>query len=167
MEYTEEEKKAIENLRKAISINDCFINHDLDALFKETMKISINIVLNLLEKQLEELKLTEENYKNQIEETIEIAKILNLPEDATIEEIYEEVKKIKQFKVYISDMRSGKELLNKYINDSIPKEAIRERIKELEENVKDFEETDNTGRFTKEKCRDYDRLLELKELLGE
>lgn len=128
MEYTEEEKKAIENLRKAISINDCFINHDLDAIFKETMKISINIVLNLLERYY----VYAHNYRDLLKKALD-------------------------------DVRKE----SKKNADSIPKEAIRERIKELEENVKDFEETDNTGRFTKEKCRDYDRLLELKELLGE
>ena len=132
MEYTEEEKKAIENLRKSISINDCFINHDLDAIFKETMKISINIVLNIIEKQQKEIEKKEQRL-------------------IITREAYDRVV------LEVVDLEEN----------SIPKEVIRERIKELEENVKDFEETDNTGRFTKEKCRDYDRLLELKELLGE
>lgn len=125
MEYTEEEKQAIKECESLIKKE-----YYGDMYFYE--RRSIQIVLNLLEKQQKELELTIENYKNQIEGTVEIAKILNLPEDATIEEIYAEVKKIKQFKVYISDMRSGKELLNKYINDSIPKEVIRNKIKELE-----------------------------------
>lgn len=34
-------------------------------------------------------------------------------------------------------MRSGKELLNKYINDSISKNKIREKIKEIEDSLKE------------------------------
>ena len=66
----------------------------------------------------------------------------------------------KQFQVYISGMRSGKELLNKYINDSIPKNKIREKIKEIEDSLK-------------EDCialHEFQRLAKidvLKEILGE
>ena len=49
--------------------------------------------------------------------------------------------------------------------DFIPKSKIKEKIEELENNLKDFEETDNTGRFKREKSRDYDKLLVLQELI--
>ena len=42
---------------------------------------------------------------------------------------------------------------------------IKEKIEELEENLKDFEQTDNTGRFSREKSRDYDKKEVLEELL--
>lgn len=55
-------------------------------------------------------------------------------------------------------MRSGKELLNKYINDSIPKNKIREKIKEIEEN----------GYWDFLEKRDYEKTIKiLKELLGD
>lgn len=42
---------------------------------------------------------------------------------------------------------------------------IKDKIEELEENLKDFEQTDNTGRFSREKSRDYDKKEVLEELL--
>jgi len=49
----------------------------------------------------------------------------------------------------------------------IHKDKIREKIEELEENLKDFEQTDNTGRFSREKSRDYDKKEVLENLLKE
>ena len=43
-----------------------------------------------------------------------------------------EIEELKRLHINIQGMRSGKELLIKYVNDSIPKDKIRERIKELE-----------------------------------
>ena len=45
------------------------------------------------------------------------------------------------------------------------KNKIKEKIEELEENLKDFEQTDNTGRFSREKSRDYEKKEVLEELL--
>ncbi len=44
-------EEAIEILRKDILIDDCFINHELDVIFKESTKIAIETVLNELEEQ--------------------------------------------------------------------------------------------------------------------
>lgn len=44
-------EEAIEILRKDILIDDCFINHELDVIFKESTKIAIETVLNELEKK--------------------------------------------------------------------------------------------------------------------
>lgn len=51
---------------------------------------------------------------------------------AYIEELEQENKKYKNFQVHIYGMRSGKELLTRYINDSVLKDEIRDKIKELE-----------------------------------
>ena len=55
----------------------------------------------------------------------------------------------------------------KEIENSISKNKIRDKIKELEEDLKDFEETDNSGRFKRENSRDYDKVLVLKSIIGE
>ena len=44
---------------------------------------------------------------------------------------------------------------------------IRDKIKELEEELDEFEKTDNSGRFKREKSRDYDKVEVLQELLEE
>ena len=53
--------------------------------------------------------------------------------------------------------------------DSIPKSKVKEKIEELEELVKDFEEywSKDPRKFKKEKCIDYYKLEALQELLGE
>lgn len=53
--------------------------------------------------------------------------------------------------------------------DSIPTSLIKEKIEELEELVKDFEEywSKDPRKFKKEKCIDYYKLEALQELLGE
>ena len=51
----------------------------------------------------------------------------------------------------------------------IPKSKVKEKIEELEEYVKDFEEywSKDPRKFKKEKCIDYYKLEALQELLGE
>ena len=51
----------------------------------------------------------------------------------------------------------------------IPKSKVKEKIEELEELVKDFEEywSKDPRKFKKEKCIDYYKLEALQELLGE
>lgn len=54
----------------------------------------------------------------------------------------------------------------KYLkNKSITKVEIKRRIEELEYLVNDFVQTDNSGRFKKEKSIDYYKIEALKELL--
>lgn len=59
------------------------------------------------------------------------------------------------------------EVADTLYKNSINKDKIRDKIKELEEELDDFEKTDNSGRFKREKSRDYDKVEVLKELLGE
>ena len=48
-----------------------------------------------------------------------------------ISELEEENAKYKNFQLHINGMRSGKELLIKYINDSVLKEDIRDKINNM------------------------------------
>ena len=50
-------------------------------------------------------------------------------------ELKRENKNLKTLHINIQGMRNGKELLNKYITDSIPKQVIRDKIKELKKNT--------------------------------
>ena len=57
-----EEAKDI--LRKDILIDDCFINHELDVIFKESTKVAIDTVLNYIEimhKEFDRLEGIEDN----------------------------------------------------------------------------------------------------------
>ena len=53
---SEEEKKAIEILNKNILVDECWKNHDIDQIFKETHIWALKIVLNLIEKQQKEIE---------------------------------------------------------------------------------------------------------------
>ena len=62
-----------------------------------------------------------------------------------------------------------RELAGRYQANSISKDKVKEKIEELEEYVKDFEEywSKDTRKFKKEKCVDYYKLEALQELLRE
>ena len=57
---------------------------------------------------------------------------------AYISELEKENAKYKNFQLHINGMRNGKELLIKYINDSVLKEDIRDKIKVLEGCIEEF-----------------------------
>lgn len=65
--------------------------------------------------------------------------------------------------------------INQFINDAkvdlylnyVSKDKIRAKIEELEKDLQDFEQTDNTGRFIRTNSRDYDKKKALEELLEE
>lgn len=61
-----------------------------------------------------------------------------------------------------------KELAGRYQANSISKDKVKEKIEELEELVKDFEEywSKDPRKFKKEKCIDYYKLEALQDLLG-
>ena len=62
-----------------------------------------------------------------------------------------------------------KELAGRYQANSISKDKVKEKIEELEELVKDFEEywSKDPRKFKKEKCIDYYKFEALQELLRE
>lgn len=119
MKYTEEEKKAVENIKEILSFNlrNPFLDDEAD---------NIEILLNLLEKQQKEIE--ELTYNNEI------------------------LKKLPNSKEKYIDV-----LENKLFN-SVSKEEIRKKIKEIDENgYWDFLEE-----------RDCEKIINiLKELLGD
>ena len=71
---------------------------------------------------------------------------------------------------YISELEEENltqrsQLNSAFDNGFIHKDKIRDKIKELEKELDEFEKTDNSGRFKREKSRDYDIVMILKELL--
>lgn len=57
---------------------------------------AINTVLSLIKEQEKQIENTTENYKNLIEDISMLAKELGLEDDATIDEIYIAIKRLKQ-----------------------------------------------------------------------
>lgn len=53
---SEEEKKAIEGLKKDLLIHECWEANNLDKIFKISHLHSLGVVLNLVEKQQEQLQ---------------------------------------------------------------------------------------------------------------
>ena len=87
-----------------------------------------------------------------------VEKVLNY-----ISELEEENEKYKNFQLHISGMRSGKELLTRYIKDSILKDTIRDKIEELEKlNFNNYANEYDDGNEVKNYI-----LKKFKELLGE
>ena len=74
-----------------------------------------------------------------------------------ISELEKENENYRKLYVNIQGMRSGKELLTKYINDSILKDVIRDKIEELEQTKGDFATYIAVS----------ERIQVLKEILGE
>lgn len=77
----------------------------------------------------------------------------------------------KELIIKFNDLKQENEYLNCIIQSDkdnyINKNLIKQKIKEYEYIVKDFELTDNSGRFKKERSIDYYKLEALKELLEE
>lgn len=72
-------------------------------------------------------------------------------------------------KMYFIDKELYEDLLKDIKTSYIVKSKVKEKIEELEELVKDFEEywSKDPRKFKKEKCIDYYKLETLQELLGE
>lgn len=134
MIYTEE-KKAIEDLRKTVNYySERFEeNGEITAVLIDNFDVrNLFVLLNLVEKQQKEI----DRLENKDNEYMKIQNN-NLQWQEKYNELKKKIENSKQFQVYISGMRSGKELLNKYINDSISKNKIREKIKEIEDSLKE------------------------------
>lgn len=70
-------------------------------------------------------------------------------------------------KMYFIDESLYEDLLNDIKNNYIPIQKLKDKIEELEQEIKDYIETDNTGRFRRDNCRLTDEVNILKELLEE
>lgn len=79
-------EEAIEILRKDILIDDCFINHELDVIFKESTKIAIDTVLNELDTIHHELKIAVKQIKD-FEKGIDRLKKQKEEKDKVIDEM--------------------------------------------------------------------------------
>lgn len=82
-----------------------------------------------------------------------------------IEELREKVKELEaklEFKQWgdLDNLR-----FEKYMNEFIPKQKIRDKIDKYKKLVEDFEKTDNTGRFKRQNSIDYYKIEALEELL--
>lgn len=144
MEYSEEEisvlKAILENKEKILSID-----------IPDETKRTLNIVLNLIEKQQKEIEELKENSvsKNSIKELADFAiNATNSKDDYSIG--------MCNGMIYlIATLLNEEPVYKKYEHESIPKEAIREKIKRIKK-------LDCDIRYDK-----YDIIDILKELLGE
>lgn len=148
MNYTEEEKKAIEDLKNLKigieTLNNILINLGDNENIDDIDIIAIDIIINLLEKQQKEIE--------------ELKKINNL----SIEYIAKEPI-IKGCSIDPIDLTEDNNRLQMQIKDSIPKEIIREKIKELEKYI-------YTGKNAPQDFLQYRvkaKIQGYKELLGE
>lgn len=122
---SEEEKEAVEHLK----------NYPINwEITYEVNQMAINIILNLLEKQQEEIKKLEEQKRGVLVETYKN----NDEKDKEIEELKEKNKTLEtllQGNLYEMFLYY-KELASRYQANSISKDKIREKIEELEETIK-------------------------------
>ena len=141
MEYTEEVKKAI----KAIKYK---LDNDDNSWFYQN---EIETIIDLLEKQqkeIERLKEHKKDYTKKRKNYISLYKLLEKHLAKEKQNIEEKNNKIIHLEKVLADK-------NKQLKNSIPKEAIREKMKQLEI-------TECTIRYDKYDIQDI-----LKELLGE
>lgn len=141
MEYTEEVKKAI----KAIKYK---LDNDDNSWFYQN---EIETIIDLLEKQqkeIERLKEHKKDYTKKRKNYISLYKLLEKHLAKEKQNIEEKNNKIIHLEKVLADK-------NKQLKNSIPKEAIREKMKQLDI-------TDCTIRYDKYDIQDI-----LRELLGE
>ena len=86
-----------------------------------------------------------------------------------IENVLNRVKELEEQNKQLTDAYlRQKDLINaEFLSNYVSKDKIKEKIEELEKDLQDFEQTDNTGRFIRTKSRDYDKKKVLEELLKE
>lgn len=113
----------------------------------------IETVLNMIKEKDREIKIEKDNYKNLSEYVSEIAKKLGLGEDRTIDEIYAQIEKLKEFinwlQLKISENLSVKIYMANFINDNTP---YTKDTKELE-NEKGIRTTDFTLKYFENKVK--------------
>lgn len=113
----------------------------------------IETVLNMIKEKDREIKIEKDNYKNLSEYVSEIAKKLGLGEDGTIDEIYAQIEKLKEFinwlQLKISENLSVKIYMANFINDNTP---YTKDTKELE-NEKGIRTTDFTLKYFERKAK--------------
>lgn len=110
-------------------------------------------VLNMLKEKDKKIEIEKDNYKNLSEYVSEIAKKLGLEEDGTIDEIYAQIEKLKEFinwlQLKISENLSVEIYMANFINDNTP---YTKDTKELE-NEKGIRTTDFTLKYFERKAK--------------
>lgn len=186
MKYSEEEKKAIEDLNKLyFLLDDVYSTGLLESEERDEYQKSIYKALGIIEKQQKEIeRLDKDNnelkriYKNTAEHLSKIgntelsdyfyAQIDLVPTFCVgdiidyYEEYYKQKEIIKELELEIKDLKSKTQIISPlYVKENyISKELIREKIKEIEDSLK-------------EDCialHEFQRLAKidvLKEILGE
>lgn len=133
--------------------------------------------------RINELETNNYEQNNIINEYIEENKCLHCGKNVAgyCEECYQELiganaklqlanKNISNFKVHIEGMRSGKQLLERYINDSILKSEIRIKLAAAEAKIKGYKAARGSGKTTQELVDKVELITEIKiyrELLEE
>ena len=137
---------------------------------------AIETVLNMLKEKDKEIEYLKENYKNLIADVSMIAKELGLEDDGTVDEIFlkiiilkqkneELIEKIKELEKENKCKDIFLESAKEVIENSILKQKIVNKIDELEQDIKEFESIDNTGRFKRQNSISFYKKEVLEELL--
>ena len=170
MKYTEEEKKAIDEAKTIVSIKYGSIMH---------IEIrNMEKILNLLEKQQKEIKELKEDIEEYYKPTLDIfdereyrkkyleerrkeePNLLYPDGDEIYKRYYEQKEIIKELQLNIKDLKSKTQIISPlYVKENyVPKEVIRKKIKEIDEN----------GYWDFLEKRDCEKTINiLKELLGD
>lgn len=96
----------------------------------------------------------------ELEEAKKVLNMWNKAEEIVINEDTSYDKKI-----YIQRKRAIETVLN-YIDNSISKKEIEEKIEELNKDIEDYLKTDKSGRFTRTNCIFTYKIETLQELLN-
>ena len=99
-------------------------NVNLKNKTKNELILFIKELQDMLKEKDKEIEIEKDNYKNLSEYVSEIAKKLGLEEDGTIDEIYAQIEKLKEFINYLQ-LKNIKDLDTKiymanFINDNTP-----------------------------------------------
>lgn len=94
-------------------------------------------VLSLIKEQEKQIENTTENYKNLIEDISMLAKELGLEDDATIDEIYITIKRLKQKDKQI-DLMAEEIIMTKPINCTKTNEFSTKKIYMSKEEIKQY-----------------------------
>lgn len=131
-------------------------------------------MLKLRENSIEE-SINRINYIFEFQEKMSCQYVLQVDDTEAIKHLLFEYKRVQreneELKADLHDMtisneHKKKEWVHKAIlNSYISKQKIKDKIEELELEIKEYIETDNTGRFTRENCILTSKVNVLKELL--
>ena len=164
------------NIQEAIKILNKFCEYEDAVVLTENVLIEIQEAIEIVLGNLEALADMQRTANRELEN----ARIINEEHKRENGELRNKVKELERvidrgWLVYteklenqIADLKSlNREKILELKQNSIPKQVIKDKIEEYIEIIKDFEKTDNTGRFKRQNSIDYYKLEALHELLQE